>query len=54
MSVAVVSFLLGSTHPHRIFDAGKISLGLLVVVRIGRRYWGGTSWTITEPRRRGL
>ncbi|KAF9450963.1 GPI-inositol-deacylase [Macrolepiota fuliginosa MF-IS2] len=44
-SVAVVSFLVGGTRPHMIFEAGKISVGILVGVRIGRRYWGGTPWT---------
>ncbi|KXN89443.1 hypothetical protein AN958_05605 [Leucoagaricus sp. SymC.cos] len=53
-SVPLVSFSVGGTRPHRIFDAGKISVGLLVAIRIGRRYWGGASWTVTEARRRAI
>ncbi|KAF7302057.1 GPI inositol-deacylase [Mycena indigotica] len=42
--VSGVSFLLGSRKPYLVFDLAKVAIGLVVVVRIGPRYWGRSSW----------
>lgn len=42
--VAVVAIFIGPRRAYSIFDAAKIAVGLIVVIRVGRRYWGGASW----------
>ncbi|KAJ7068697.1 PGAP1-like protein-domain-containing protein [Mycena amicta] len=43
--VAAVAFLLGSRKAYLVFDVAKVAVGLVVVVRIGPRYWGRSSWS---------
>ncbi|KAJ8085833.1 GPI inositol deacylase [Marasmius tenuissimus] len=39
--VAGVAFFIGPRWSYHIFDVGRIAIGILVVLRIGPRYWGG-------------
>ncbi|THV08207.1 GPI-inositol-deacylase [Dendrothele bispora CBS 962.96] len=43
--VAGVAFFVGPRKTYHVFDAARIAIAVLVVVRIGPRYWGATSWT---------
>ncbi|KAJ8698746.1 GPI inositol deacylase [Pleurotus ostreatus] len=45
VGVALVAMLLGARRVYLVFDVATISAGVVVMVRIGRRYWGGPSWT---------
>lgn len=43
-AISAVAFSIGSRQPYSVFDASRIAIGLVVAVRIGKRYWGGASW----------
>ncbi|KAF7294377.1 GPI inositol-deacylase [Mycena chlorophos] len=43
-AVSAVAFLLGSRKAYLVFDVAKVAAGLVVLVRIGPRYWGRGSW----------
>lgn len=43
-AVASVAFFVGPRRTYMVFDAAKIALGLVFIVRVGPRYWGGSSW----------
>ncbi|KAF8165658.1 GPI-inositol-deacylase [Crassisporium funariophilum] len=43
--IAVVAFLFGSRRPYLVLDAARIVVWIIVVCRIGPRYWGGSSWS---------
>ncbi|KAF7332412.1 GPI inositol-deacylase [Mycena kentingensis (nom. inval.)] len=42
-AVAAVSFLLGARKAYLVFDVAKVAIGLVVVIRVGPRYWGRSS-----------
>ena len=37
--------MFGSRKPYLVLDVGKVAAFVIVFARIGRRYWGGPSWT---------
>ncbi|KAJ7044755.1 PGAP1-like protein-domain-containing protein [Mycena alexandri] len=43
--LAAAAFLLGSRKAYFVFDAAKVAIGLVVLVRIGPRYWGRSSFS---------
>ncbi|KAF7355691.1 GPI inositol-deacylase [Mycena sanguinolenta] len=43
--LAAAAFLLGSRKAYFVFDVAKGAIGLVVLVRIGPRYWGRRSWS---------
>ncbi|TFK43831.1 GPI-inositol-deacylase [Crucibulum laeve] len=44
MLIAMTAFFVGARRPYNVFDAAKIAVGVIVVVQVGQRYWGGASW----------
>ncbi|PFH49243.1 hypothetical protein AMATHDRAFT_148079 [Amanita thiersii Skay4041] len=38
--ISLTAFLIGSRRPYDVFNAASISLGLIVITRVGRRYLG--------------
>jgi GPI inositol-deacylase len=44
--LASVAFFVGPRTAYSVFDAAKVTIGLIVVIRVGRRYWGGEAWLI--------
>ncbi|KAG6841827.1 hypothetical protein C0991_006234 [Blastosporella zonata] len=44
--VTGTAFLVGPRRAYSVFDAAKIAVGLIVIIRIGRRYWGGAAWSV--------
>lgn len=40
--VTVVAFVYGPKQAYLVFDATKLAIGLMVVFRIGTRYWDGS------------
>ncbi|KAF9464808.1 GPI-inositol-deacylase [Collybia nuda] len=49
--LAGTAFFIGPRHAYSIFDAAKITIGLITIIRVGRRYWGGRSWSVAESVR---
>lgn len=49
--LAGTAFFIGPRHAYSVFDAAKITIGLITMIRVGRRYWGGTSWSAIRPIR---
>ncbi|KAF9006681.1 PGAP1-like protein-domain-containing protein [Cyathus striatus] len=43
--ISVVGFFAGPRKPYRIFDFAEFTMGCIVAIRIGRRYWGGPPWS---------
>ncbi|KAJ7437139.1 PGAP1-like protein-domain-containing protein [Mycena galericulata] len=43
--LGAAAFLLGSRKAYFVFDAAKVVIGLVVLVRVGPRYWGRGSWS---------
>ncbi|KAI9432019.1 hypothetical protein H4582DRAFT_1763408, partial [Lactarius indigo] len=41
---AVVAFLSGARHTYEVFDWVWGAVTVLVVLRVGPRYWGASSW----------
>ncbi len=51
---AIVAFLRGARHTYEVFDWVWVAASVLVVLRIGPRYWGSTSWpTVLRSRAQG-
>jgi hypothetical protein len=48
--LASVAFFVGPRKPYIVFDAAKVAIGLIVVIRVGKRYWGGESWSANVHR----
>jgi len=48
--LACIAFFVGPRKVYSIFDAAKVAFGLIVVIRVGRRYWGGESWSANVHR----
>ncbi|KAF8897930.1 PGAP1-like protein-domain-containing protein [Infundibulicybe gibba] len=46
--LASVAFFIGPRKAYRIFDAANLVMGFIVVIRVGRRYWGGPPWSHAE------
>ncbi|KAE9404806.1 PGAP1-domain-containing protein [Gymnopus androsaceus JB14] len=42
--VAAIAFFVGPRKTYYVFDATRLAIGALVVVRIGPHYWGANSW----------
>jgi hypothetical protein len=40
---AIVALLRGARHAYEVFDWVWVAVSLLVVLRVGPRYWGRTS-----------
>jgi GPI inositol-deacylase len=38
--LSMIIFLLGSRTPYRVFEGCNVVCGIVVILRIGRRYWG--------------
>ncbi|KAF9567400.1 GPI-inositol-deacylase [Agrocybe pediades] len=45
-AIAGVAFLAGSRKPYYILDMARIAVWILVVLKVGRRYLGGSPWNI--------
>ncbi|KAK7054117.1 GPI inositol-deacylase [Favolaschia claudopus] len=43
--LAAAAFLLGSRKAYLVFDIAKVAIGIVVLIRIGPRYWGRPSWS---------
>jgi len=43
--VAGTAFIFGSRKPYLVFDVVRVAMWVVVIGRIGRRYWGGQHWT---------
>ena len=43
--LAFVAFFVGPRQAYSVFDVANFGVGTMVVIGIGPRYWGGTSWT---------
>jgi hypothetical protein len=41
--LALSAFLVGPRKPYFVFNVAKASVGLMVILNIGPRYWGGGS-----------
>lgn len=52
MLLAAAAFLVGPRKAYFVFDVAKISVGLMVLVRVGPRYWGGLSWSSSAESKR--
>ncbi|KAG6845440.1 hypothetical protein H0H87_009348 [Tephrocybe sp. NHM501043] len=48
--LAGTAFLVGPRKVYSVFDGAKIAVGLIVMVRVGRRYWGGAAWSLENTR----
>lgn len=48
--IAGVAFFVGPRKAYAVFDVAKVAVGLIVVIRVGRRYWGGESWSVDAHR----
>ncbi|KAH0587945.1 hypothetical protein H2248_006694 [Termitomyces sp. 'cryptogamus'] len=48
--LAGTAFFIGPRKAYSVFDAAKITVGLIVMIRVGRRYWGGASWSLDDNR----
>ncbi|KAJ7639288.1 PGAP1-like protein-domain-containing protein [Roridomyces roridus] len=46
--LAGAAFLLGSRKAYFVFDVAKVVVGLVVLIRVGPRYWGRGSWSPAE------
>ncbi|CAK5262528.1 unnamed protein product [Mycena citricolor] len=44
VALGAAAFLMGSRKAYFVFDVAKVAIGLVVVVRIGPRYWGRSGW----------
>ncbi|KAH9482359.1 GPI inositol-deacylase [Psilocybe cubensis] len=44
VALAGTAFLFGSRRPYLILDCGRIVVWILVICKIGPRYWGGSPW----------
>ena len=42
---AVVALLCGARHTYEVFDWVWVAVTVLVVLRVGPRYWGASSWS---------
>ncbi|KAJ6616258.1 PGAP1-like protein-domain-containing protein [Mycena sp. CBHHK59/15] len=42
--LGAAAFLLGARKAYFVFDVAKVAVGLVVLVRVGPRYWGRASW----------
>lgn len=42
---AVAAFLRGARHTYEVFDWVWVAVTVLVVLRVGPRYWGASSWS---------
>jgi glycosylphosphatidylinositol deacylase len=51
--LAITALFIGPRKAYAVFDAAQIATGLIVLIRIGPRYWGGTSWSSTDRAKRG-
>ncbi|TFK66578.1 PGAP1-domain-containing protein [Pluteus cervinus] len=49
--LAGTAFLLGPRQPYSVFDAASTVMGVVVIVRIGLRYWGGPAWSPEEDKK---
>ncbi|KAJ7498547.1 PGAP1-like protein-domain-containing protein [Mycena latifolia] len=43
--LGAAAFLLGARKAYFVFDVAKVAIGLVVLVRVGPRYWGRASWS---------
>ncbi|KAJ6465145.1 PGAP1-like protein-domain-containing protein [Mycena vulgaris] len=43
--LGAAAFLLGARKAYFVFDVAKVTVGLVVLVRVGPRYWGRASWS---------
>jgi len=50
LMLAGAAFLIGPRRAYSVFDAAKVVIGLIVMIRVGRRYWGGASWALDDTR----
>ncbi|KJA29745.1 hypothetical protein HYPSUDRAFT_60597 [Hypholoma sublateritium FD-334 SS-4] len=44
--VAGTAFIFGSRKPYLVLDVARVAMWVIVIGRIGRRYWGGRHWII--------
>ncbi|KAF5388432.1 hypothetical protein D9615_000673 [Tricholomella constricta] len=49
--LAGTAFFVGPRRAYSVFDAAKIAVGLIVMIRVGRRYWGGAGWSVDSNDR---
>lgn len=42
--VAGTAFIFGSRKPYLVLDVARVAMWVIVIGRIGRRYWGGRHW----------
>jgi glycosylphosphatidylinositol deacylase len=42
---AGTAFVYGSRKPYLVLDVARVAMWIIVVSKIGRRYWGGLPWT---------
>ncbi|KAJ7126419.1 PGAP1-like protein-domain-containing protein [Mycena crocata] len=43
--LGAAAFLVGARKAYFVFDVAKVAIGLIVLVRVGPRYWGRASWS---------
>ncbi|KAJ3895608.1 PGAP1-like protein-domain-containing protein [Lentinula edodes] len=48
--VAGVAFFVGPRKTYHVFDAARLAIGMLTVLRIGPQYWGGNPWRLSIPQ----
>ncbi|RDB19940.1 GPI inositol-deacylase [Hypsizygus marmoreus] len=48
--LAGTGFFFGPRRAYGVFDVAKIAVGLIVIIRVGRRYWGGAAWSVDENK----
>ena len=44
VAIAGTAFLYGSRRPYLVLDVARAAIWSVVICRIGRRYWGSSSW----------
>ncbi|KDR84062.1 hypothetical protein GALMADRAFT_219892 [Galerina marginata CBS 339.88] len=44
--IAGTAFICGSRKPYLVLDVGRVAVWVIVVFKIGRRYWGGLPWSL--------
>ncbi|KAF8204692.1 GPI-inositol-deacylase [Pholiota molesta] len=42
---AGTAFVYGSRKPYLVLDVARVAMWIIVVSKVGRRYWGGLPWT---------
>ncbi|KAF8969376.1 PGAP1-like protein-domain-containing protein [Flammula alnicola] len=43
--MAGTAFIYGSRKPYLVLDVARVAMWIIVICKIGRRYWGGSPWT---------